>query len=214
MKLALSICLWGLTLLPVFALTPLQRSAARTALESAKTVELPEVAETLMREAKAGDRAEMARIILEYVIAKRAAAAHAVFASMSKLYPDTFVAVAASRSNSREPIARPIRDLQFIPTRVERRAQSTVPPPNVPTPPIPVFDVGSSSGSVPVMRRGAPIGIVYPRSGSAAPATGIVIQSSTPINQFEGGDGTGTFAQAAAIPASQGPSHDYSAPRH
>jgi hypothetical protein len=214
MKLLLSICLWGLTLLPAFGLTTSQRSAMRTTLESAKTAELPEVAETLMREAKASDRSEIARIILEYIVAKRAAAAHAVFASMSKLYPDTLVSVAASKSKSREPVVRPIHALQFIPTRVERQMVQSVTPPNAPTPPIPVIEGESSSGSVSVMLRTVPVGIVHRPSEAVAPATGIVTQSNTPINQFAGGRGDGTFIGALAIPAVPGPDIDYSQPRH
>jgi hypothetical protein len=206
-----SFALLALTLLSTVALTPSQRSAIRTALESAKSAELPQVAETLMSDANVGDRRETAKIILEYVIAKRAAAVRPVFASLSKLYPEAFVAVLHTDHRifaAHEPLAS---GLQMIPIHQSR--------PNIPlppTPPLPTLNGTSSShgGSASSSSGVLPGRILTPRGALSGPTTALVTQSKTPINTTAGGNGDGTFNGAAATPANSGPIFDYSQPRH
>src|ERR1051325_5441986 len=198
------VSLLALTIFSTLALTPSERSAIRTTLESAKTADLPQIAEDLMREAKNADRGETAKMILEYVVVKRPGAARLVFTNMLKLYPEIFATVTRGTYEAatfggdtrREPPARGIQGLQYIAIRQARRDDN---PAHVPPPPIPTSEGASSFGAhVSIGARG-----VFPRSRGAAagPATGLVTQSNTPINTSTGGNGNGTFIGLVAIPA-------------
>jgi hypothetical protein len=219
MKLLLSLALCALTIVPLHALSSAQRSVIRTALESETTPELPQIAETLIREAKTTDRADTAKFIVEFVLTKRAPAARSVFMSMTRLYPEIFAAVSSRNIAANEPAARPIRGFRFTPTRIERRAAIMPPtaiPPYVSPPPIP--SIGGASGGA-GYGGSASIGVVYvairnPRGATASPATGTVVQSNWPINTYAGGKGDGSFIDATAVPAVPAPPFDYSAPRH
>jgi hypothetical protein len=207
---ALLVC-WSI--LSSQALTAPQRSAIRTALESAKTVELPRIAETLMCEAKDSDRAETAKMILDYVITKRVAAARAVFAGMSKLYPQTFVAVAPTTDFMSRSEALAAQPPLLIGIRQPPQPSDLRP---IARPPLPVPQAGD------VIRVGPPnrnIGAVnpggVPRGAANTVPTAPVTQSNIPINTTSGGNGSGTFSGIVAIPAGSNPcTCPYEQPRY
>ena len=200
-----------------FALTPVEATVIRSALEASKAAELPRTAEVLLREAAKGERAETARVILKFVSAKRASASASVLAALRKVYPTMFVVsrpVVTRSFAERVAGGRRITDLGNLGGRFPQRPNGFpnrfATPPVPPTPALP--EIGSSgAGSVLVGGDVIPI----PAIGVAQSTVLMVVvtQSNQPINTIAGGNGTGSFEGMIAIPANSGPIHGYDQPR-